>query len=62
MLCSTFRMYDSCHFKKNAVQTGVINVSTLNMNMSKLLTHALAKTNYSPGLGSSTYCDATNKN
>jgi hypothetical protein len=47
---------------KNVVRTGVMNVSTLNVNMSKLLTHTLAKINYSLGVGSSIYCEVANKN
>ena len=43
---------------KNVVHNGVKNVSTLNMNM----THTVARINYSLGVGSSMYCDATDKN
>lgn len=47
---------------KNVVHNGMMNVSTLNMNMSRLMTHTVARIRYSLGVGSSMYCDATDKN
>lgn len=47
---------------KNVVPNGVMKVSTLNINISRLMTHTVARINYSLGVGSSMYCDVTDKN
>jgi hypothetical protein len=39
-----------------------MNASTLNINISRLMIHTVARINYSLGVGSSIYCDATDKN
>jgi hypothetical protein len=39
-----------------------MKVSTLHINISRLMTHTVARINYSLGVGSSMYCDVTDKN
>jgi hypothetical protein len=39
-----------------------MEVSTLNVNISRFMTHTVARINYSLGVGSSMYCDVTGKN
>jgi len=47
---------------KNVVHNGVMNVSTLNMNKARLMTHTVARINYALGVCSSMYYDANDKN
>jgi 2-polyprenyl-3-methyl-5-hydroxy-6-metoxy-1,4-benzoquinol methylase len=47
---------------KNVVHNGVIMLSTLNVNISRLMTHTVARISCLLGVGSSVYCDATDKN
>jgi len=58
LICSTC---DSCHCQK-VVHHAVMNVSTLNTNISRLMIHTVARISYSLGVGSSMYCDAIDKN